>query len=210
MAGKFENAGLNLTTKEKHRLLKKLNIKTSDELDEAVLIKLKETLKKVTDKRQKGKISYKIWDIICYVVVASFSSVYDFEEIHDFIIMKQDFFKHYLKMTGGIPHAITIKRVFSIIDPKELEEILTDFFFEITHINTTEKDILNFDGRVDRGSSRNKTDYHEEIKPLNCLNIYSNNYGLCVGSEIIDIKTNEIPTIPVLIDRLKISGTILT
>ena len=113
-------------------------------------------------------------------------------------------------MTGGIPHAITIKRVFSIISPKELEEILTSFFLEVTHINNLDRDILNFDGRVDRGSSRNKTDYNEEIKPLNCLNVYSNNYGLCLGSEMIDTKTNEIPTIPILIDRLKISGTVVT
>ena len=168
MAGNFNNAGLNLTVKEKHRLFKNLGIKNIDELESAVLLKLKETLKKVTDKRQKGKVSYKIWDIICYVVVANFSSVYDFEEIHDFIVMKKDFFKRFLKMTGGIPHAITIKRFFSIINPKELEEILTDFFLEIVHTNNSERDILNFDGRVDRGSSRNKTDYHEELKPLNC------------------------------------------
>ena len=207
MAGKFENAGLNLTMKEKHKFFKKLGINSIEELDDAVLIQFKEILKKVTDKRQKGKISYKIWDIICYVVIANFSSVYDFEEIHDFVVMKKNFFKRFLKMTGGIPHAITIKRVFSIISPKELEEILTSFFFEVTHINNLDRDILNFDGRVDRGSSRNKTDYHEEIKPLNCLNVYSNNYGLCLGSKMI---TNEIPTIPVLIDRLKISGTVVT
>ena len=210
MAGKFENKGLNLTVAERNRLFKKLNIKSMEELDSAVLLKLKETLKKITDTRQKGKISYKIWDIVCYVVVANFSSVYDFEEIHDFVEMKKEFFKRFLKMTGGIPHAITIKRVLSIINPKELEEVLTTFFMEITNINTIEKDILNFDGRVDKGSARNKTDYHDGQKPLNCLNVYSNNYGLCIGSEIIDEKTNEIPTIPLLIDRLKIADTIVT
>lgn len=201
MAGKFENAGLNLTMKEKNKLFKKLGINSIEELDDVVLIQFKELLKKVTDKRQKGKISYKIWDIICYVVIANFSSVYDFEEIHDFVVMKKFFFKRFLKMTGEIPHAITIKRVFSIISPKELEEILTSFFLEVTHINNLDRDILNFHGRIDRGSSRNKTDYHEEIKPLNCLNVYSNNYGLCLESEMIDTKTIEIPTIPVLIDR---------
>lgn len=36
-------------------------------------------------------------------------------------------------------------------------------FLGITHINNINRDILNFDGRVDRGSSRNKTDYHEEV-----------------------------------------------
>ena len=96
MSGKFENKGLNLTIAEKNRLFKKLNIKSMEELDDATLLKLKETLKKLSDRRQKGKISYKMWDIVCYVVVANFSSVYDFEEIHDFIEMKKDFFKRFL------------------------------------------------------------------------------------------------------------------
>lgn len=43
MAGKFENASLNLTVKEKHRLFKNLGIKSIDELEDAVLIRLKET-----------------------------------------------------------------------------------------------------------------------------------------------------------------------
>ena len=148
-------------------------------MDKAILSLLKDSLKKVTDKRQQWKITYKIWDIICYVV-ASFCEIYDWDEIVDFINTKKDFFKRFLKMTGGIPSSQTIERVFSLIKPSELEKILTDFFLEYTHNNSIEIDIINFDGRIDRGSSRNETLSNSKIKPLNCLNAYSNKYGICL------------------------------
>ncbi len=58
-----------------------------------------------------------------------------------------------------------------------------------------EIDIINLDGRVNKGSSRNETTYNEKIKPLNVLNAYSNKYGICLASEMIEEKSNEIPTL---------------
>ncbi len=73
-----------------------------------------------------------------------------------------------------------------------------------------ETDIINIDGRVDCRSKRNETNYNDKITPLNVLNAYSNNYDICLASERISEKTNEIPTIPVILQRLKIKGTIIT
>ena len=63
----------------------------------------------------------------------------------------------------------------------------------------------------DCGSSRKITDFNdEEIITLNCLNAYSTKYSICIGSEKITDKSNEIPAIPLLINRLKIDGAIVT
>ena len=210
MGKKVDNSYLKLTTKQKNKLLKSFGVKKIEDVEDEVLKYLKNCLKKVTDVRQQWKISYKIWDIICYVVIANFSDVYDWEEIADFVEMKKAFFKKFLKMTGGVPSSQTIERVFSLINPKELETILNDFLLTYIKNNPLETEIINFDGRVDRGSSRNETEYNTKIKPLNCLNAYSNNYGICIGTEMIDDKTNEIPTIPILLDRLNVKDTIIT
>jgi len=73
-----------------------------------------------------------------------------------------------------------------------------------------EIDIINLDGRVNKGSSRNETTYNEKIKPLNVLNAYSNKYGICLASEMIEEKSNEIPTIPEILKRFKVKGNIIT
>ena len=113
-------------------------------------------------------------------------------------------------MTGDVPSSQTYERVFSLIDYKQLEEILNQFYLAITYNHSTKTDTINIDGKVDKGSSRNQTDYHNKTKPLNSLNAYSNNLGICLASEIIDDKTNEFPTIPTILTRLKIKDVIIT
>lgn len=51
---------------------------------------------------------------------------------------------------------------------------------------------------------------HESVKSLNALNAYSNKYGICLASEMIDKKTNEIPTTKTILERLNIKDTIIT
>lgn len=204
------NKRLNVTSVEQEYLLTKFGINSIEDIDIAILRELKENLKKLTDSRQQSKISYKIWDIVICVILANLTNINDWEDIPTFVETKEEFLKRFLKLTGGVPHYITYERVFSIIEPKQLETILNQFIGSIIFKVCMEKDIIDLDGRVSRGSARNETFYNEKIKPLNVLNAYSNNYGLCLASEMIEDKTNEIPTIPIILERLKISDTIIT
>lgn len=200
---------LNITIKQKNLLLKKLEIKSITDIDVAILKQLKENFKTLSDSRQKSKISYKLWDIIICVVVASFADIYDWKEIELFVKTHYKWFKSFLQMTGGIPTWQTYENVFAIIDSKELENILVDFFTSLI-ITSSDRDLLNIDGRTDNGSARKETDYNKKEKPLNVLNMYSNKYGICLASEQIDSKTNEIPTIPDILKRTNIKNCIVT
>ncbi len=70
--------------------------------------------------------------------------------------------------------------------------------------------MLHIDGRVNNGSKRNKTIKSEEVKPLNMLNVYSDKDKMCIASEMIDEKSNEIPAVKSVINRLNIKGAIVT
>lgn len=201
---------LNITSIEKKYLLEKFDIRKIEDIDITILKSLKEKLKKITDTRQQSKISYKIWDIIVCVILANLTAITDWEDIPTFVETKKDFLKKFLKLTGGVPHYATYERVFSLIDSKELESILNQFMIDITLNSSKNSDIINIDGRVSCGSSRKSTNYQEKNSPLNVLNAYSNKYGICLASEIIEDKTNEITTIPIILDRLNIKDTIIT
>lgn len=201
---------LNLTRYQKEYLFKKLNIKEITEIDTAILKKLKENLKLITDTRQQSKIVYKIWDIVICTIVADFADIYDWEEIEMFVKTHYKWFKSFLQMTGGVPSYQTYENVFAIINPKELEEILVTFYKSIISPVTNTKDCINIDGRVDNGSSRKETNFSEKVKALNVLNMYSNNYGICLASEQIADKTNEIPTVPDILKRTTIKDCIVT
>ena len=65
------------------------------------------------------------------------------------------------------------------------------------------------DGKVTKGSSRNKENT-EEIKALNTMSIYSHNYGVSLVQDYIEDKSNEIPMGPELIKKLDLTNCILT
>ena len=191
------------------KLLNKYEV-SLDELNYDALKQFKERIKNLSDTRQKGKVKYKIWDIIVVSFLAVLGNCNDWEEIREFAIAKKSWLKNFLMLTGGIPSAITYKRVFSIIKPEELENICILFAQDVLKIFSSERDIMNIDGKTDNGSKRNENDVREKIKALNVLNVYSNNLGLCVASEKIEDKTNEITTIPKVLEQINVKGNIIT
>jgi Transposase len=198
-----------ITRKEVRERLKKYEI-SIDDLDKTAIISFKEDMKKLSDSRQKSKRVYKIWDVIVTAFIAVLANQDTWEEIHDFVEVKYDFFKSFLKMTGGVPSAKTYERIFAVIKPEELENICVLFVIKVLKIFKSERDIMSIDGKVDRGSSRNENELRDKIKPLNVLNVYSNNYGICIASEMIDDKTNEITAVPTILSRINAKDAIIT
>lgn len=199
-----------LDKRQKSYLKKKFGINAYKDLSNTVLKRLKEQMKDLTDTRVQYKCEYKIWDVVVCVVVSVLCGKKDWEEIHDFVEEKYAFFRSFLLMTGGIPSAKTYKRIMGIIDYKELEKILVKFFKIITKDILLGIEILSFDGRTSNGSKRNKTIKRDEVSPLNMLNVYSSKYQLCVASQMIDEKTNEIPNVEKLLKTVNIEGTIVS
>ena len=163
------------------------------------------------DERQKGKTTYKIWDIVVVTILAVLADCNEWQEIVDYAEEEKDFLKSFLKLTGGIPSAKTYERVISMVDSNELNNIFVEFIKEIQFMdNKYFKDILSFDGKVDKGSKRNKGYITEETKPLNVLNVYSDKLEMCIDQEMIEEKTNEITAIPEIIERLNLKNVLCT
>ena len=198
-----------LSIREINYIKKQLGITKIEDVDKAAMKNLKEKLKTLTDSRIKKKTKFKIWDIIICTILAVLFNANDWEDVHDFTITHYKWLREFLLMTGGIPCTKTYERVFAIIDSKELESIFTEFLLTIS-LSSTDNDIINLDGRVNIGSSRNKTRYNDKVKPLNVLNAYSNKYGICLASEQIDDKTNEITAISDILKRFNVKGNVIT
>ncbi len=198
-----------LSIREINYIKKQLGITKIEDVDKAAMKNLKERLKTLTDSRIKKKTKFKIWDIIICTILAVLFNANDWEDVHDFTITHYKWLREFLLMTGGIPCTKTYERVFAIIDSKELESIFTEFLLTFS-LSSTDNDIINLDGRINRGSSRNETRYNDKVKPLNVLNAYSNKYGICLASEQIDDKTNEITAIPDILKRFNVKGNVIT
>lgn len=143
-------------------------------------------------------------------ILASFANNNTWDEIHDFVVDNYRWIKSFLQMTGGIPTKNSYERIIGLINKDELNSILLDFFKTITFELNPQTKLINFDGRSNNGSKRNSTFLNDAKKALNCLNVYSNQYGYCIVTEMINDKTNEIPTIEEIIKTMNLTGTIST
>lgn len=199
-----------LTKLEIKYIKKVLNITSIQDIDIVLLKKLKEKLKEIKDIRNKNMISFKLWDVIICVIIASFADNDTWEEIHEFVEENYKWFKSFLQMTGGVPKADSYERIMGLVDHEELNSILLDFFNAMTLNVSKEEDILNLDGRLNNGSKRKRTVINEAIKPLNCLNVYSLAKNYCISTIPIDSKTNEIPTIRDYLKDKNLKGKIIT
>ena len=102
-----------------------------------------------------------------------------------FRIWKKDFLKKSLKLTGGIPSAKTYERVIGMIDSQELNKIFIEFCQKIQSPKKKEfKEILSFDGKVEKGSARQEGSFYKGCKPLNVLNVYSDKLEMCIDQEM--------------------------
>ncbi len=200
----------NLNRREKEFIKKKLDITKFEDVDTAILKKLKEEIKKLKDIRVKNKTTYKLWDVVICVIVASFANNNTWKEIHDFVVDNYDWFKSFLQMTGGIPKQDTYERIMGLINKDELNDLLFDFFKTITFELNTEYIIENYDGRTNNGSHKKATILNKEIKPLNCLNGYSNKHNYCFSTTEISDKSNEIPTIEKVLKGRNLENVIVT
>lgn len=201
---------IQMNFKDIQKLKDSLSIEVS-KVDKNQLKVLKNKAKTLKDTRIKKKCTYKLWDIVCVVILAVLSNCNDWEEIYYFATTHKEWLKGFLKLTGGIPTPSTYERVIALIDAHELNNLCVEFIFRLVKIPINPQyDFYHFDGKVDKSSGRKTNAKNEVIKNLNVLNVYSDLLSMCIDQEMIEEKTNEITSIPDVIKRLNINGVICT
>ena len=104
--------------------------------------------------RIKRKCTYKLWDVICVVFIATLCNCNDWEEIEIFARKNKEWFKIFLKLTGGICPAVTYKNIMSTVNAEELNNFCLYAYEELIEKARKNRDMYHFDGKVDRHSGR--------------------------------------------------------
>lgn len=168
--------------------------------------------KNQNDTRIQGKIKHLMSDIIMIAFLAILARCDGWDEIAMFATSKEKWLREFLELPNVLPSHDTMQRVISLINPETLYGSCIKFLIEKIDQLTkkdNKKDVLSMDGKVTKGSSRNKENT-EEIKALNTMSIYSHDYGVSLVQDYIEEKSNEIPMGPELIKKLDLTNCILT
>ena len=153
----------------------------------------------VNDTRLQGMIEYPLNEILLIAFLAILSGANSWGDLERFGNSKLKFLRKFLPFKNGTPSHDTFRRVFSLIDPKELEKatviFVMDFFEKVKKtlkLKFEGKDQIVVDEKEARSSGKNYgTD--DEVRNLQTLHVYDATNEICLASEIINEKTNEIP-----------------
>jgi predicted transposase YbfD/YdcC len=116
---------------------------------------------------------------------------------------KEDWLKTFLRLPGGIPSHDTFNRVFSALNPEELEGCFMDWTRSIADL--CENEVIAIDGKSMRGSrSLGKKSI------VHMVSAWAEKNHIVLGQVKVDKKSNEITAIPKLLDLLVLKGCIVT
>lgn len=175
--------------------------------------------KKVKDPRIKGRVTYKlenILSIVMYLILIgrfksfSYASIYVDEH-------KEEFKKLGLIEGNNVPSHDTFRHIFMILDANELRDSIIKKFKELTKkilINAgidydNQLKLYLGDGKEFKSSGRNK-DCKNPLPNLNVFNIYNASLGSVDSSTVINEKTNEIPEAQRLFNKFNLKNCVVS
>ncbi len=162
-------------------------------------------LREVEDPRRDHLKEHSLECIFYITMAAVVCGAESWYEVAEFGKMKEPFFRSRIKDFKGVPSHDTFNRVFSILDPKELE---CGFRMWIDEICGKYRGIVSIDGKEICGAKTQKKD--GSFEPLRMVSAWAASNGVTLGQEKVGKKSNEIKAIPKLVKALDLDGCVVT
>jgi predicted transposase YbfD/YdcC len=157
----------------------------------------------ILDPRIDRTKDHSLEDIIFITIASVICGAETWNDIENYGNSKKEWLQTFLKLPNGIPSHDTFNRVFSAIEPSQLEKCFANWVNAVC--NLTDGEVVSIDGKTLRGSRHkgNKTIVH-------MVSAWAHVNHLSLGQIKVSEKSNEITAIPRLLEVLAIKGCIVT
>ena len=155
----------------------------------------------------KGNIRHRLSDILVLTVLARASKCSGRAEIIEFGRHNLRKFRSMGMLKNGVPSEPTLCRVEQGMDDLCLAEKMSAFmdtFRKELSTRSDGSDIICIDGKAMRGTVQ------ENGRNPDIVSAYSTSLGVTLATEACQEKSNEITSVPVLLDRIDIRGHVIT
>ena len=153
------------------------------------------------DPRQPGKVLYPLPEVMLLVLCATLLGADDFVEVRFWGQGKLAFLRSLLAFKRGIPSHDTLNDVINALDPALFSAC---FVAWVEGLREDEPDIVAIDGKTSRRARRG------EEHPLHVVSAWATRQRLVLGQQAIGSKSNEIVAIPLLLERLHLTGALVS
>ena len=161
----------------------------------------------IKDPRVNRTKKHLLIDIIALSIMATLSGHTTYEEMHLFGLSHYHWLKTKLLLPNAIPSADTFRRLFNAIDNVGFQRSSVEFLRRLSMLlKGNDIDVVSLDGKSMRGSkepSKNKSALH-------VLNAFSSKNKIALGQLVVDNKSNEATMLPLFLNLLDITGSIVT
>jgi predicted transposase YbfD/YdcC len=168
------------------------------------LISLTNAFISVHDPRIDRAKKHKLVDIIMISLCATICGMKGWEEIEIFAEKREEWFKRFLEIPNGIPSHDTMYRVFSRINPNELNRTLIQWTNDLN--KSVEGKIVAIDGKTLCHSFDSATGKNA----LHVVSAWVDENNLVLGQIADEGKGHEIAQIPKLLRLLELKNAIVT
>jgi len=158
----------------------------------------------IHDPRVIGRTDHDLEDVLVLALCAVMAGAEGWDDIEDWGVENESMLRRYLRLRNGIPGHDTIRRVFEVLEPKEVERRFADW---VSHVcPALEGRVIAIDGKSVRGSGS----VLRGLKPLHLVSAYATEVGVMLAQQRCEEKSNEITAIEALLPSLALKGAIVT
>jgi predicted transposase YbfD/YdcC len=155
------------------------------------------------DPRQSWKVVYPLPEILLVVLCAVMAGADDFVEIERWANRKLDFLRRLLPFAAGVPSHDTLN---DVINALPCEAFSACFIAWVESLRGGDPDIVAIDGKTSRRAHNRGNGQN----PLHLVSAWACRQRLVLGQQACAEKSNEITAIPALLERLELTGALVT
>ena len=164
------------------------------------------------DPRQSWKVLYPLPEVLLLALCGTLAGAEDFVEIRRWGVVHQDFLRRFLPYAAGLPSHDTLNDVMNAIDGGLFSECFAAWVEGLREAApgpggpAAGPEVIAVDGKT----SRRTHDRAKERGPLHMVSAWASSQRLVLGQQACEAKSNEITAIPLLLDRLVLTGALVT
>jgi hypothetical protein len=168
----------------------------------AMTCALVEKLQTIADpRRQCANLKHPLVDVILLGFCGVLGGCEDFVEIAEWAQVHEAAFRSFLELPHGIPAHDTFTRVFALLKPTTLQEVLLPWLLERRGLPG---EWIHLDGKTLRHTGRTTP----KLKALHVVSAWAGQTGITLGQVAVDAKSNEITAMPELLELLDLHDKI--
>lgn len=153
------------------------------------------------DPRQSWKVVYPLPEILLVVLCGTLAGAQNIVEIRQWAGHKLAFLRGFLPFARGVPSHDTLCDVLNALEAATFSACFTAW---VASLADAAPEIVAIDGKTSRRA--HGVDGH----PLHLVSAWASRQRLVLGQQATAIKSNEIIAIPLLLERLELTGALVT